>query len=273
MTLDLKWIYEIIILFYGLSLTGYFIDFIQGDRKANRIAFWLLGVVWILQTIFLLSQIFIRDDFPVMTVYDGLYFYAWILVTFSLVLNKLFRVDFIIFFTNVIGFSVMIIHLMTRAQSTMGRGGVELVNEMLVVHITLAIISYGFFTLSFIFSVLYLLQYRWLKSKKWRNRLVRLGDLPRLERLSYLFIILAVPLLLIAIVLGVVWGYVSEDTFYWLDFKTVGSIIVFVVYMVWLFLKVVQGFQGRLISIYNVGAFLLLLINFFLFSSLSNFHF
>ncbi|PBB06768.1 MULTISPECIES: cytochrome C assembly family protein [Salimicrobium] len=273
MVLDLKWIYEIIILFYGLSLTGYFIDFIQGDRRANKIAFWLLGIVWTLQTVFLLSQIFIKDDFPVTTVYDGLYFYAWILVTFSLVLNRLFRVDFIIFFTNVIGFSVMIIHLMTRAQRDMGEGGVELVNEMLVVHVTLAIISYGFFTLSFIFSVLYLLQYRWLKSKKWRNRLARLGDLAKLERLSYLFIVLAVPVLLIAIVLGVVWGYISEDVFYWLDFKTVGSIIVVFVYMIWLFLKVVRGFQGRLISTYNIGAFLLLLINFFLFSSLSNFHF
>lgn len=204
--LEFKWVYELILFLYGLSLIGYFIDFVQTNRRANRIAFWLLSMVWGLQTFFLLAQILIKDNFPIMTVYDGLYFYTWILVTFSLIINRLFRMDFLVFFTNVVGFLIMIIHLSTRAQSVLGNNGVGLVNELLVIHISLAIISYGFFTLSFIFSMMYLLQYRLLKRKKWNAKLFRLGDLTKLDQFSYVAVILGVPLLLIAIILGVVWG-------------------------------------------------------------------
>ncbi|TGB04144.1 cytochrome C assembly family protein [Halobacillus salinus] len=271
--LDIKWVYELILLLYGLSIIGYFIDFVQTNRKANKTAFWLLSMVWVLQTFFLLTQILVEDNLPVMTVYDGLYFYTWILVTFSLMINRLFRVDFLVFFTNVVGFLVMLIHLSTRAQNNLQDQGVNLVNEMLVVHISLAILSYGFFTLSFIFSIMYLLQYRLLKQKKWNAKLFRLGDLTKLDHFSYIAVILGVPLLLIAIILGVTWGYVSPDVFYWYDSKTLGSFLVLLVYITYLFLRVVKGYQGRTISLFNAAAFLFLLINFFLFGSLSNFHF
>ncbi|UOQ46236.1 cytochrome c biogenesis protein [Halobacillus salinarum] len=270
---DFKWVYELILALYGLSLVGYFIDFIQTNRKVNRIAFWLLSMVWFMQTFFLLTQVFVKENFPVMTIYDGLYFYAWILVTFSLLINRLFRVDFLVFFTNVLGFLVMLLHISTRAQSNLEDRGVNLVNEMLVVHISLALISYAFFTLSFIFSLMYLLQYRLLKRKKWNTKLFRLGDLTKLDHFSYIAIILAVPLLVIAIILGVTWGYVSPDVFYWYDSKTLGSFLVLIVYIIYLFLRVVKGYQGRSISIFNSAAFLFLLINFLLFGSLSNFHF
>ncbi|MFC7321053.1 cytochrome c biogenesis protein [Halobacillus campisalis] len=270
---ELKWIYELILLLYGLSLIGYFIDFIQNNRKANVFAFWLLSLVWGLQTFFLLAQVFVQENFPVMNVYDGLYFYAWILVTFSLIINRFFRVDFLVFFTNLLGFLVMLLHISTRAQSVMDDEGVALVHEMLVVHIILALISYGFFTLSFTFSLMYLLQYRLLKQKQWNAKLFRLGDLTKLDHFSYIAVILGMPLLLIALILGITWGYVSEDTFYWYDSKTLGSILVLIVYGVYLFLRVVKGYQGRAISLFNSAAFLFLLINFFLFGSLSNFHF
>ncbi|MFQ3542602.1 cytochrome c biogenesis protein CcsA [Halobacillus rhizosphaerae] len=270
---DFKWIYELVLLLYGLSLIGYFIDFIQTNRKANRSAFWLLSVVWLLQTFFLLSQVLVKDNFPVMNIYEGLYFYAWILVTFSLLINRLFRVDFLVFFTNVLGFLVMLLHISTRAQADLAEQGVRLVNEMLVVHISLALISYAFFTFSFVFSIMYLLQYRLLKQKKWNTKLFRLGDLTKLDYFSYIAIMLGVPLLVIAIILGVTWGYVSPDVFYWYDSKTLGSFLVLLVYIIYLVLRVVKGYQGRTISIFNTAAFLFLLINFLLFGSLSNFHF
>ena len=54
--------------------------------------------------VFLFFYMIKTGRFPVLTIFEGLYFYAWVLVTFSLVINRLLRVDFIVFFTNVIGF-------------------------------------------------------------------------------------------------------------------------------------------------------------------------
>ncbi|GAA0601350.1 cytochrome c biogenesis protein [Virgibacillus siamensis] len=271
--LESKWVYEIILIIYGLSLVGYFIDFIQRNRRANRIAFWLLSMVWLFQTIFLVTNIFFENNFPVLTLYDGLFFYAWVLVTFSVIINRLFRVQFILFFTNLVGFFVFLLYVSTRAQTYLQDQGIQLVHEILITHITLAIVSYGFFTLSFLFSLMYLIQYKFLKEKKGLNWMWRLGDLQRLDSFSFIAVTLGVPLLTIAIILGVVWAYVANAEFYWFDMKTIGSLFVLAVYILYLFLRLGKGQQGKSISMYSTAAFLILLVNFFLFNVLSNFHF
>ncbi|KPD01559.1 hypothetical protein LR69_00174 [Geobacillus sp. BCO2] len=97
-------LYELSILLYIASILFYFIDFLQQNRKANDIAFWLLSIVWLLQTVTFVSRIMETKRFPILTMSEGLYFYAWLLITLSLVINRLLRVDFIVFFTNVLAF-------------------------------------------------------------------------------------------------------------------------------------------------------------------------
>lgn len=84
-------------LIYALSVLFYFIDFLQHNRKAGKIAFWLLSIVWLLQTVYMFYIMMETDRFPVLNVAEGLYFYTWVLVTLSLVLTKVLRVEFIVF--------------------------------------------------------------------------------------------------------------------------------------------------------------------------------
>ncbi|WP_269412060.1 cytochrome C assembly family protein [Lentibacillus daqui] len=268
-----KWLYEIILLIYGLSLFGYFIDFIQHNRRVNKIAFWLLSMVWVTQTVFLLIEVLFKATFPVFTIQDSLFFYSWVLITFSLVIDRFFPIHFIVFFTNVFGFFILLLYISTKAQVAMPQRGVELVNELLVTHIALAIISYGFFTISFLLSMMYLIQYQLLKRKKGIKWMWRFGDLKLLDFYSFMAITIGVPLLVIAIILGLVWAKVANAEFYWFDLKTIGSLLVLAAYILSLFLRLIKGYQGKVISIYNAAAFLILLINFFLSSVLSNFHF
>lgn len=271
--LDHIWLNEFIIIIYTIAIIGYFIDFIQPNRKANRLAFWSLSMVWVLQTVFLFHKMLSEKSFPIHTIYDGLYFYTWILITFSLILHRFFRVDFFVFFTNIVGFFILVLHINTRIQYYSHIDPIEFEQAMLILHITLALISYGFFTFSFIFSIMYLFQYQLLKEKKWSSRLMRLGDLTKLDKLSYFSILVGLPTLLLAIILGVLWGYTSNDLFYWMDLKTIGSICVLVVYAVSLVIRIGKGLQGKKMATFNLYAFLILFINYFLFSTLSKFHF
>src|SRR5699024_5243832 len=181
--------YEIILFIYGLSLVGYFIDFIQHNLKANQAAFWLLSIVWLLQTFILIDQIFFEKNIPVLTVNDGLFFYAWMLITFSLVFNRMFTIYFIVFFkivvfffiffffysfvlitfslvinlmliiyfivffTIVVSFFILLLYILTNAQKQVDDRCIQLVHEILITHITLAIVSYGFFSISFLFPL------------------------------------------------------------------------------------------------------------------------
>lgn len=265
-------IYDITIIIYALSVFGYFIDFMMNNRKVNRVAFWLLSIVWSLQTTFLIIRMLQTDRPPILTVFEGLYFYAWVLITFSLVINRIFRVDFFVFFTNVLGFILMALHLFAPVEEVPTVMAEQLVSELLIIHITIAILSYGAFSLSFIISIMYMIQHNMLKKKKWGKRLQRLGDLSRLDRIGYIFNMIGVPMLLISLILGTIWGYISLDEFLWSDAKVIGSFLVLIVYSIYLYLRVGRGIQGKNIVLYNLAAFLVLLVNFFLFGSLSSFH-
>lgn len=195
-------LHEATVLLYAVSMLLYFIDFLNNNQKANRVAFWLLSIVWVLQTIFLFLYVLKTGRFPVLTIFEGLYFYAWVLISLSLIINRLLRVDFTVFFTNVLGFMVMAIHTFAPVQIESQVLAQRLVSELLLIHITFAILSYGAFTLSFVFSLLYLIQYDLLKRKKWGKRLLRLGDLTKLEHMSYVLAVIGVPLLVVSLILG-----------------------------------------------------------------------
>lgn len=268
-----RWIFEIILFIYSASLIGYFIDFMNSNWRANKISFQLLSFVWVLQTAVLVQSAFSSKSFPIINITDGLFFYAWILLTFSLLMNRLFKIDFIAFFTNVFSFFLLLLAILLNAERSMHEEGIRLVHEILITHISLAIISYGFFTISFLLAMMYLIQYRFLKNKFGRRWMWRFGDLKQLDHLSYTAVMIGVPLLLIALIFGFVWAYAANAEFYWFDIKTIGSVIVLFIYIIYLFLRLMKGYRGKPISIYNCAAFLLLLLNYFLFSLLSNFHF
>ncbi|ABV63120.1 MULTISPECIES: cytochrome c biogenesis protein [Bacillus] len=259
-------------LIYALSVLFYFIDFLQHNRKAGKIAFWLLSIVWLLQTVYMFYIMMETDRFPVLNVAEGLYFYTWVLVTLSLVLTKVLRVEFIVFFTNVIGFSLMAIHTFTPSDLHSAELTGKLTSELLVIHITMAILSYGAFSLSFAFSLLYLFQYRLLKKKKWGKWLLRIEDLSKLDHMAYVLNIIGVPMLLLSLILGIIWAYVSYDTLYWTDAKVLGSFIMLFLYGVYLYIRLVRNMQGKVVALWNVGSFLVLMINYFLLGSLSTFH-
>ncbi|UGB33411.1 cytochrome c biogenesis protein [Metabacillus sp. B2-18] len=273
MEMSLSRINELTIILYAICVLLYFIDFLNNNRKAKRAAFWLLSIVWLLQTIFLFVRMFETGRFPVLNVFEGLYFYTWVLVTLSLVLNRFLKAEFIIFFTNVIGFIMMAIHTFAPAQYESAAVSSQLVSELLLIHITMAILSYGAFSLSFVFSILYTIQYNLLKKKKWGKRLLRLEDLSKLDHMSYVLNVIGVPMLLLSLILGVIWAYIKVANFQWYDAKVLGSFMVLVTYGIYLYIRIVKELQGRSVALLNIASFLVLLINFFLFGSLSRFHF
>ncbi|MBM7578859.1 cytochrome c biogenesis protein [Jeotgalibacillus terrae] len=271
--LSMTRLHEVMIILYAISVLLYFMDYVQKDQKANRVAFWLLSIVWVLQTIFLFLYMFRTGRFPVLTLFEGIYFYAWVLLTLSLALNRLMRVDFTVFFVNVIGFTFMAIHTFAPIQASTEAAAERLMSELLLVHITMAIVSYAAFSVSVVFSILYLLQYRLLKQKKWGQKIQRITDLAKLEKGSVILNSIGFPMLLLSLILGVQWAIVSLPTVLWYDIKISGSFLLLAIYGVFLYRRFGKGQSGKSLALFNAVAFGCLLINFLLGSRLSSFHF
>lgn len=266
------WLYECTVVLYALSVLGYFIDFLLNNRKVNRIAFWLLSIVWVLQTVYFIEESMKIGEFPILTPSQGLFFYAWVLVTLTLVINRLFRVDVFVFFTNVLGFAIMSIYLFAPGNQASNVLSDQLTSGLLVIHITIAFLAYGAFTMSFIFSAMYYIQSFMLKKKHWNKRMGRFGSLAQLEKASFVLNMIGVPLLVISLILGLIWSSIKLHTFYWYDAKVILSFIVIVIYSLFLYEKVAKGTHGNTLVQWNTAAFLVVLINYFLSESLTHFH-
>ncbi|MDV2581136.1 cytochrome C assembly family protein [Alkalibacillus haloalkaliphilus] len=265
-------LYELIVILYGLSVTFYFYDFVERNRKANKIAFWLLLLVWILQTVLLFTNIYIHGFIPVFSILEGLYFYAWLILLVSIVVNYFYKMDLVVFIVNIIGFLVMMMFLMSYATSDQSQLTGNFVGEILVAHIVLAFVAYTLYTLSFAFATLYLIQFYLLKKKRWRQLVKRIGNLEQLEKILFLLVVFATPILLISLVLGLLWAYTTDDLFYWLDAKTVGSFVVIGIYSTIIYIRVTKKLVGKSVARLNIIAFLVLFSNYLILSMLSNFH-
>lgn len=266
-------LHEAMVILYAVSLVFYFLDYIYKDKRAARAAMSLLGVVWLLQTVFLVFYIMETQRFPVLTLFEGIYFYAWLLVTVSLVLRIFYRFDFAVFLINIIGFIFMTIHTFAPVQIERSPIGESLVSELLLIHISFAILSYAAFSLSFVFSLLNILQYRLLKQKKWTKQWSSLPSLGQTEKGMSISIGVGISLLFVSLVLGLQWAYIALVEFSIFDFKIIGSFILVVVYSVILWRHRKGNLNGMSYSLAHLYAFLVLLINFFLGSRLSDFHF
>lgn len=264
-------IYEVMVILYAISIVLYFFDYFYKQVKIRRVAFWLVSIVWVMQTLFLVLYIFEMKRFPVLSLIEGVYFYAWLLITISIILHCIVRVDLPVFFINFLGFIFVTIHLFAPdyVQYPLRE---SLVSEMLIIHISFAMVSYATFTIAFVFSVLYLILYKLLKGKKYSKLWSRLPSLQQLSKWVNGSILIGNPLFLISIILGLEWAFLTLEGLSIIDAKIIGSFIIFVIYLMILILH----HRGKITAIQyswaQIYTFLLVVINFFLGSKLSSFH-
>ena len=263
--------YEIMVILYAISIVFYFIDYLYKYVKARRAAFWLVSVVWMLQTFAIVITTFETKSFPILSFFDGVFFYAWLLTTLSIVLHCIARVDLPVFFVNVLGFIFMTIYLFGP-----NKGAVQemkpLLSEMLFIHIGFAMLSYAAFTLAFVFSLLYLILYRLLKQKKLTTLWSRLPSLQQTSSWMNNSLLVGVPLIFISLILGVEWALVTLENFSYFDVKIFGSFILSVIYLAIILLHRRGKLVGTAYAQVQIYSYLLVVINYFLGSKLSNFH-
>lgn len=265
-------LHEWMLVLYAVSLVLYFIDYLNKNKLVHRSAFWLLVVVYFLQTASIVFTIVEEKRFPILSLFEGVYFYAWLLITVSLLLHLFYRVGYAVFFLNVIGFIFMTIHTFAPEQIKQSSVGEALTSELLFIHISFAILSYVAFAMTFVFAVLYLLLYKVLKSRKWSKQSNRLPSLHQTAVGMKVGILTGIPLLLVSLILGLQWAHIVFEEIPFFDTKILSSFILLIIYSFILFALQKGRLSGNNLAWANIFAFLFVLINFFLGSSLSRFH-
>lgn len=265
-------LYEVMIVIYAISLVLYFVDYLMKRPKWRRIAFWLVSIVWVLQSLYLLLYIWEIQRFPILSLYEGILFYSWLLVSLSIVLHCIARVDLPVLLIYSLGFVFVTIHTFMPKRLS-GAVHESMVSEMLFIHIFTAMVAYAVFTLTFVFSVLYLLMYRMLKEKKttpmfWQR-------FPPLEQMTVwmnVTVYIGVPILLISLLLGLEWALLQIDSLRVFDPKIITSFLIVIMYSAITYANRKGKLSNTRYAWILIYAYLIVVINFFLVSSLSTFH-
>jgi len=128
-------------------------------------------------------------------------------------------------------------------------------NLLLSVHVAVAIVAYGTFTVAFASAVLYLVQ-----GEKGR---AGLPSRELLDEISYKAVMVGFPFLTLTIVLGAVWANEAWGTYWSWDPKETASLVTWLIYGSYLHARVARGWRGERAAYLLILGFAAVLFTYF----------
>ena len=128
----------------------------------------------------------------------------------------------------------------------------------IIAHVILIIAGYAALFLSFVASLIYLVQERGLKAKQ-AGLIARLPSLEVVDQIGYRALLLGFPFMTVGLVLGSVVAQAQFGPRFFLDPKVVLSLLMWCVYMLLLYTRWSGGWRGRRAAFLSTFAFLIAL--------------
>jgi cytochrome c-type biogenesis protein CcsB len=130
------------------------------------------------------------------------------------------------------------------------------------VHVFCLLASYGLLALTFVSSVLYLVQARQIRAKRLGAAFKRLPPLTRLDSLSHSALVGGFTLLTLGLIAGAVYAQLKLGSYWRWDPKEVWALVTWLLYAALLHARLVQGWRGRRGAWLGVAAFGALMFTF-----------
>ncbi len=116
---------------------------------------------------------------------------------------------------------------------------------LIPVHVSLLLIGYAALFLSFVASLLYLVQARTLKRKSPASQFSRLPALEVIDQIGYKSLLFGFPFMTFGLIAGSIVAQAKIGPDYFLDPKVLLSFLMWGVYMVLLYTRWSSGWRGR----------------------------
>ena len=126
-------------------------------------------------------------------------------------------------------------------------------------HVSTAIIAYGAFGVSFVLGIIFLLRDRMQDQSFW-DRHVPAKE--KLDLISYRSVCLGLLFLTFTILTGAIWAERAWGSYWSWDPKETWSLVTWLVYAVYLHLRIRRGWQGRAAAIFAVLGFICVLFTY-----------
>ena len=244
-------------LLYFAAMLFYFAFIAVKKDTVAHIALVLQGAGFVLHTAALICRGIGAGRLPMTNQYEFATSFAWGLCLVSLIFVFRFR------FLVLGAFSSPVTFLIIGYAAMQSREVRELMPALrsgwLGFHVSTAIIAYGAFGVSFVISLIYLFRERFAQGGFLDGRI---PDEGKLDMISYRSISLGILFLTFTIVTGAIWAERAWGSYWSWDPKETWSLITWIIYALYLHLRIRRGKRGRAAAVFAVIGFICVLFTY-----------
>ncbi|MGC8938623.1 MAG: cytochrome C assembly family protein, partial [Thermodesulfovibrio sp.] len=190
--------------------------------------------------------------------HEAISFFAWSILLISLCIRFSYK-------ARVLNFGVILIFTFMFVSAFFPRNipfiKPELKSLLIDIHALMAVFGIALFSMAFVFSVLYLIQERAIKFKKFGGLDRILPSLEVLDKINYRLIFWGFPIYTFAIVLGMI-KYINLLGFHF-DPKEIWSFLIWIVYLTIFYFRVKEDWRKKKAAYLTIIGFLLVIFGFF----------
>ncbi len=250
-------LFQITFAAYFMATAAYIVFFVSQKGRVRIIARTIFLAAAILHTLNILTRYLEAGHTPITSYHETVSFFAWSIAWSYLLFRWRYTVKN--FGTFV---SVLTLLLMSMA-AVSSREILPLVPALqswwLPVHASISLVADGFLALACIGGIMYLLQEREIKRKRFGLFYSRLPSLEALDKLNHHCLSIGFPLMTLGIIAGSIWAKQAWGSYWQWDPKETWALITWFLYAALVHQRFTVGWRGRRAAIMSIVAFLAVL--------------
>ena len=237
--------------------------FVNKRRSLLRVSEWAMGIGFLLHTVALIADWVIYGEYPLFYLRETLAFLAWTLIaSYGLVLYRYGARQLGIVTLPLVSLLIFTA-ILTRseAESSVEAVGIS-ASRLFPLHASLLFFAYAAFFVVFVASIMYLMQERELKLKKFSAIFHRLPSLTTVNDIATSSAAIGLTLLTVGIATGMLWSSSRNGRLWHNDPKEIFAALTWLLYLFLILYRSTSGWRGRRAAWMGVIGFVLVLFTF-----------
>jgi len=245
---------------YFIATVAYLAFLLKPNPLLGRAAHWLISTGFLIHCGFTVSRYIEAGHTPITNLHESLSFFSLAIVGVFIAFERKYHVFILGSFVTPLALLLMIASSLYPAAIPLLPPA--LMSNWLLVHSTLAFVSYATFAVAFGAAIMYLIQEHFLKRKRLGPLYQKLPSLDVLDEINYRCLTFGFPLLTVAIITGAIWAETAWGTYWSWDPKETWSLITWFIYAALLHGRLTTGWRGKKAAILSIIGFCILLFTF-----------
>jgi len=243
-----------------LAAGGFIVYMVKQQKAVYTWSYRILLAGFVFHTLYLGHQYYTLGVQPVIGVKAALCFFAWTIIGAYLIFHLKFKLMILGSFIAPLAACLMIISITIPGGEVVVKPAFK--SLWLTFHVALSFLGDGMFALAFMAAIMYLIQERQIKKKRFGSLYTRLPSLETLDTINHYSLMYGFPFLTVGMVMGAIYAQNILGTYWRWDPKEVWSLITWLFYTALLHARVALGWRGRRAANLSIIAFLILIFTF-----------